>query len=338
MEVDAMDRIAFIFGEVFLYWSSIVLSLAVAVSICLFLALYLGKSGNGTAAVVALPIAIVFSLLLGRYQHWYCRADSYESFAAAMTNFASGGYALMGTFAGCALTAALLRIFKVSRNLPEMLDCMAISGGAGIALGRLACFFNAADRGQIVDSTSLPWVYPVVNAVSGATEYRLATFVIQAMVTGVIFLAVLVFWLWGQKKGTRKDGDACLLFLLCYGASQIVLDSTRYDSLFFRSNGFISIVQVLAALAIALAAIVFSVRMVKANGWNKWYLLLWVVLAALVGGVGYMEYYVQRHGDQAVFAYSVMSACLVGFVVLTSVIWFLAAKAEQQKEAALWTL
>ena len=117
-----------------------------------------------------------------------------------------------------------------------------------------------------------------------------------------------------------------------------MLDSTRYDSLFFRSNGFISIVQVLAALAIALAAIVFSVRMVKANGWNKWYLLLWVVLAALVGGVGYMEYYVQRHGDQAVFAYSVMSACLVGFVVLTGVIWFLAAKAEQQKEAALWTL
>lgn len=327
-----MDRIAFIIGEVFLYWGSIVMTLAAAVAICVFLALYLRKSGNGTAAVVALPIAIVFSLLLGRYQHWYCRADSYDSFAAAMTSLFTGGYALMGVFAGCALTAALLRVAKVSRNLPEMLDCMAIAGGAGIALGRLACFFSAADRGQIVTVTSLPWAYPVVNAVSGALEYRLATFMIQAIVTGAIFLGVLVFYLWGQKKGTRRDGDACLIFLLCYGASQVVLDSTRYDSLFFRSNGFISIVQVLGALAMGLAAVLFSIRMVKARGWNPRYLAIWISQAALVGGAGYMEYHVQRHGDQAVFAYSVMSACLIGFVALTILIWYLAARAKKMPE------
>ena len=324
-----MDRIAFIYGEQFLYWGSIVLALATAAAVCLFLALYIGKSGNGTAAVVALPFAIVFSLLLGRYQHWYCRADSYDSFYAAMTSLLTGGYALMGAFAGCALTAALLRLFRLSRNLPEMLDCMAIAGGLGIALGRLSCFFNASDRGQIIAITELPWAYPVVNAVSGQLEYRLATFVIQAMITGVIFLGVLLFWLWGQRKGTRKDGDACLMFLLCYGASQIVLDSTRYDSLFFRSNGFVSIVQVLGALAIALAAILFSIRMVKARGWNPRYLIFWAVQLALVGVAGYMEYHVQRHGDQAVFAYSIMGACLAAFVAVTVVIWCLAAKAEQ---------
>ena len=324
-----MDRIAFIFSEVLLYWSSIVITMAAAVSVCVFLCLYLRKSGNGAAAAAVLPIAIVLSLLLGRYQHWYCRADSYESFRSAMTSLLSGGYALMGAFAGCFLAAVLLRVCKVSRNLPEMLDCMAIAGGAGIALGRLACFFSAADRGQIVASTtSLPWVYPVVNTVSGVTEYRLATFVIQAMVTGLIFLGVLVFYL----KKPRKDGDACLLFLLCYGASQVVLDSTRYDSLFFRSNGFISIVQVLGALAIGLAAVVFSVRMVKARGWNVRYLGIWLAQAALVGGAGYMEYHVQRHGDQAVFAYTVMSLCLAGVAALTILIWNLAERARVPKE------
>lgn len=326
-----MDRIAFIFGEIFLYWGSIIMTMAAAVAVCVFLALYLSKSGNGTAAVMVLPIAIVFSLVLGRYQHWYCRADSYEGFQSAMTSLFTGGYALMGAFAGCTLTAMLLRIFRVSKNLPEMLDCMAIAGGAGIALGRLACFFSAADRGQIVDSTSLPWVYPVVNTVSGVVEYRLATFVIQAMVTAVIFLGVLIFYLWGWKKETRKDGDACLIFLLCYGASQVVLDSTRYDSLFFRSNGFISIVQVLGALAIGLAAVLFSIRMVKARGWKLGYLAIWLAQAALVGGAGYMEYHVQRHGDQAVFAYSVMSLCLVALVAFTIVIWAIAAKAEKQE-------
>ena len=60
-----MDRIAFIYGELFLYWGSIVVALAAAAAVFLFLSLYIGKSGNGTAAVVALPLAIVFSLLLG---------------------------------------------------------------------------------------------------------------------------------------------------------------------------------------------------------------------------------------------------------------------------------
>ena len=37
-----MDRIAFIFGETFIYWSSIVLTLAAVTAICFFLAFYLG--------------------------------------------------------------------------------------------------------------------------------------------------------------------------------------------------------------------------------------------------------------------------------------------------------
>jgi hypothetical protein len=39
----------------------------------------------------------------------------------------------------------------------------------------------------------------------------------------------------------------------------------------------------------------------------------------MTGGAGFMEYWVQRHGDQALFSYSVMSICLVGLVVLTCV-------------------
>lgn len=326
-----MERIAFIIGETFLYWNSIILTLAAAVAVCFFLALYLGKGGKAVAAAAAVPLSILLSVVLSRFFHWYCRTDSYESFAAAMTDYSSGGYALMGAFAGCFLAAALLRLVQSVKNLPQMLDCMCLAGGAGIAVGRLASFFNASDRGQIVASvTSLPWVYPVTNAVSGALECRLATFLLQAMVTGGIFLLLTVFYLAGPCRGKGKDGDTCLLFLLCYGAAQVVLDSTRYDSLFLRSNGFISIVQILGAAAVLLAAVVFSVRLVRAYRWRLWYLLFWLPMLALLGGAGYMEYHVQRHGNQAVFAYSVMSACLVGVIVLTLVIRFLAVRKERR--------
>ena len=315
-------------GDSFIYWTSIIYAFATASAICLFLAFYLNKCGNAAAGFAAVPLSIVLSVILARFVHWYSRADSYEGFLSAMTVYTHGGYALIGVFAGCALSAALLRLIRLHQSIPMMLDCMCLAGSAGIAVGRLASLYNSSDRGQIIQSIrSLPLVYPVTNAVSGAQEYRLATFMLQAIIALVIFISLSIFYL--RQERHVKDGDTSLLFLLTYGASQVVLDSTRYDSLYFRSNGFVSIVQVFSALGLGLAIVLFSIRMVKAKGFKWWNIPLWIVIAGCIGGAGYMEYYVQRHGDQALFAYSVMSACLVGVIALTILIRFLAVKKEK---------
>ena len=180
----------------------------------------------------------------------------------------------------------------------------------------LASFFNASDRGNVLETIrSLPLAWPVTNTVSGAVEYRLATFVLQSAVALVLFGVLVLFYTCGKKR--PRDGDTFLLFLLIYGASQVVLDSTRYDSLFFRSNGFVSIVQIFAAIALGFAIILFSVRMVKAWNFRFWMVPLWVLIAGFVGVAGFMEYYVQRRGNEAVFAYSVMSGCLAVVILLT---------------------
>ena len=41
----------------------------------------------------------------------------------------------------------------------------------------------------------------------------------------------------------------------------------------------------------------------------------------LLGIAGYMEYHVQRHGDQRIFAYTVMSVCLAAVVAMTIYIY-----------------
>lgn len=330
-----MDKIAFYSGGTAIYWNSVILTLAAATAICFFLAFYLGKSGNGAAGFAAVPVSMVLSLVFARFFHWYCQSDSYQSFSAAMTDYTAGGYALMGVFLGCFLAAGLTRIVCLHRNLPEMLDAMSIAGCAGIAVGRLSSLFNASDRGQVlVNFRSLPLAYPVSNAVSGAVEYRLATFALQSMVALALFLGLTVFYCKGQKRGKLKDGDTCLVFLLLYGASQVVLDSTRYDSLFFRSNGFVSVVQVLGALALVLAVLLFSRRMVKARGFQAWQILLWLLIAIAIAGAGYMEYYVQRWGSKALFAYSVMSACLLFVICLTLFIRRLAVTLERRYHGA----
>lgn len=292
------------------------LTVAVCVSICLFLSVYLGKGGRIAAAFGAVPPAVFTSFFFARLIHWYCYAESYSGFAAAMGDFSRGGFALIGAFAGCALSVGVLYLMRILEDPARMLDCMCLAGGAGIAIGRLMCFFGAEDRGQILGTVrSFPWASPVINAVSKSVEYRLATFLLQSMVTGGLTL-VLAGLYFGGRGRKWKDGEVSLIFLLCYCAAQVVLDSTRYDSMYFRSNGFISVVQVFGAVAVVLIGILFSVRLVKTRGFRPGYILLWVLMAGLLGCAGYMEYYVQRHGNQAVLAYSIMSAALVCFAVL----------------------
>lgn len=314
-----MEKIAFISGGTFIYWSSIILTLAAVTAITIFAAMYLFKNGNGVTLAVMIPLAMVASIILSRLIHWYCRSDAYESMQGALTDYTRGGYALMGVFIACIAVAALLRLIRAVRNLPAVYDCMAIAGGIGICVGRMASFFNSSDRGMILPETvGLPFAYPVVNAVSGVAENRLATFMIQAMVTAVI-VGLLILYMLIKKiaKKDVKDGDVALMFLLAYGASQIVCDSTRYDSLFLRSNGFISVVQILGLVALVVPLIVFAVRMVKNSGLKGYHFVIWLAIAGMMGLAGYMEYYVQRHGNEAAFAYTTMTAALIVIVILT---------------------
>ena len=311
-----MDRIAFIIQDTFIYWSSIILVFGALTAVFTFLAIYLRKSGNGIGAALAIPLAVVLSLVLSRLVHWYCRSDAYESFTAAMTNSSKGGYAMTGIFAGCMLAALILRLVGAVKNLPRMLDAMALAAGAGIPVGRLSFLFNNSDRGALLENLkTLPLAYPVVNPVSGLVEYRLATFMLQAVVTASIFVGLLIFYQLPRKKKLR-DGDTCMLFLAFYGTSQIVFDSTRYDSLYLRSNGFVSAVQILGLALLLFAVVIFSIRMVQARGWHYGFLGFWIGMLALLGGAGFMQYYVQRHGDEALFAYTVMSICLILVLVL----------------------
>jgi len=101
-----MDKIAIIYGETFLYWSSIILTLAVAAAICVFLFLYLREKNNGISAAFLVPMAMAASLILSRIMHWYSMANAYSGLKGALTTFTGGGYALMGVFAGCGLPAA----------------------------------------------------------------------------------------------------------------------------------------------------------------------------------------------------------------------------------------
>lgn len=310
-----MYKVAWIYGNTLIYWHSVILGMALLTGILFFLAAYSRKTGELLGAAAACPIAIILSLLLARAAYWYFRPDSYQSLSAAMTDLFSGGYAPMGAFAGCVLTAVLLRVLGMVDSLPVMLDCMSLGGCAAIALGRLSCFFTPDDRGEILEGiTGLPLAYPVTNATSGEAEYRLAVFLLQAVAAGILFCILAALFFRNLKKKRLPDGNLTCIFLLIHCACQVVLESTRYDSLRLRSNGFISAVQVISAAVLVIIILLLSIRKIRLNGFRASLPVFWLLTAGLLGCGGYLEYYIQRHGDEALMGYAAMSICMAGIV------------------------
>lgn len=228
---------------------------------------------------------------------------------------ANNGFVLLGVFLGCFLAVMLTKTMGVYKNVPMVLDCMSIAGSAGIAAGRLAELFGSGNRGQLIKSVLFSiWAQPVANPLTGVIESRFSTFLMQSAISGMLFVGLLLFY---NNSTRKKDGDTTLLFLLFYCSSQFILDSTRYDSMKLRSNGFISVVQVLSMLAFIAVIVLIFVRLVKMRGFKMWYLPLWGIDAILIGCAGYMEYFVQRYRNEAGLAYNVMCLTL-GLVTITA--------------------
>lgn len=316
-----MVKIAFIYGNIPIYWDSILMTMAELTGLILFLAACRRRGKDFSGAVLACPIGIMLSLILSRLVHWYFRADSYDGFRMAMTDFLGPGHGLMGVFAALLLTACLLKMMGVIDSLPAMLDCMSFGGCAAIALGRLSCLFTSDDRGVIVNGwKGLPIAYPTMNPTSGALEYRFAVFFFQFLTAVCIFLFLLVLMQKQKKQRVYRDGDLTMLFLLMYCASQILWDSTRYDSLRLRRNGFISAVQLVCAFAVLTVLVIFSIRLGRRGQAGRWGLIVFGF-----GCAGAMEYYAQIRGDRGWLAYGIMGAALALIVAVGLRMW---AKAE----------
>ena len=335
-----MEKVAFLLNGQFVYWRSILLACAVVCALIMAIAARL-LQGNGqklAPMLIAMPIAIVFSVYASRAIHWYCRFESYESLKAALTDFTGGGYSLIGVFVGTLAAFLLVRLLFVTRDLPGLLDAAAPAAALGIAVGRLSDYFSSSDRAKFFLEESLqriPFSAPAVNATSGVTEWRLATFFAQSAWCTLLFVFLTVRLLLRFRRQPAREawrtGRVFALFMLLYCLGQIVFDSTRYDALFLRSNGFVSLEQIVCAVVVVALLVLYSVRSILINRFRFWHPLLWVGALAGLGLAGYMEYYVQRHGDLFLFCYGVMSIGLFLFFCMTLIMYRTTTRREQKK-------
>ena len=310
-----METIAFTWDDLPVSWRTLLIGLGVVSFILMLTALRLAQGRPLLPVLAAFPFAAAAAVFLGRVIHWYCLSEDYASFGAAVTDLSGGGVSLIGAIAAALLAAAALRLLGAEKDVRALLDDMARAGALGIAAGRLGERFGSADRGKIIIETQslqrLPFAAPVIHPVSGAEEWRFATFCAQSLWALFLFAVLTIRSASLSRKAPDlregKKGNGFILFLTLYCEGQILFDSTRYDALFLRSNGFVSMEQILCLTVLTVLLAALSVRGIRAGGMRGRYPLSWVLYLAGFGLVGYMEYYVQRHGGAFALSYSLMA-------------------------------
>ena len=278
---------------------------AAAALICSIFTAFLNKHRLGPVMLGA-ALSMVTGALFSRLVYWYCCPEQYDGIFSALFDFRNGGFSLVGVFVGVILAAVIVRVTKLTDSLPALLDCYAPGAALGIAVGRLGGFFSNDDKGNMLFTDykdfRLPISVAVQDEMTGSIEWRFASFFWESMAGFAIFGALLLLMVLmpDEKNGSpRHRGDIFMTFISLFGATQATLESTRYDALHMRSNGFISMMQMASLVMLLVPLVYYSIRLVRSEKSVKGSIVFWAIALAALVGAGVTEYYVQRKANLA---------------------------------------
>ena len=215
-----------------------------------------------------------------------------------MLMITGGGYSMIGALLGACLGAVLSA--RVTRQSPaRLLDFLAP------ALMLFAAFERLGE-GYIEDfGISRPLVYDFFKhtflAVEGPYAWYLATYMLESL--AALILAVLLL---RDESQRRRPGDTFLLFLMLFGATQVVLESLRNDE--HMRWSYVNLQQVFAFLTLSAGVVCQAARQ-----WSKRHRLaiaaLASVLMALLAGVA-LELIIYRTEISRYLLYAVFAAVM----------------------------
>ncbi len=271
------------------------------------------KWKTGTAPLLGF-LALVLGFVFSRV--FYCLLD--ESLGRPMPLWAAvqldvGGYSAMGALLGACL-GAVAAGWITGQSGARLLDYIAPAFLLFLACERLGEGYieyfgvSRALSGDLLINSFL--------AVEMEDGYYLATYLIESFVALVLALVLIK-----EMNAHRRAGDLFIKFMLLFGATQIILESLRYDN-HMTVHAFVRLEQILAMTLLGVAVILLAAR-----NWNKRRLLSWIALISVpltVGiGVG-IEFMIDRTGVSRYLLYA-------AFILLVSVPAYLGLRLRREE-------
>ena len=247
-------------------------------------------------ALVAVPLGIVCARLYYVLFSW----ESFKSDPVEILRVWHGGLAIYGAVIGGLLAALLVTRGNLTRFL-TLADVCAPSLALGQAIGRWGNYANMEAYGAPVTAAwaqffPLAVEIPTVLA-DGTTAYvwQMATFFYESL-----WCALLFVFLYRLQRKARHCGNVFFAYLVLYCAERAVVEGLREDSLMLRLFGLsIRFSQLLSALVIVFAAVVFFRRLRRAKKPRTADFMAWGALALGLVCCCLSEF--ERNGRPALF-------------------------------------
>lgn len=350
-----MNKIAVFYGDTTIYFSSVLIALAILAAFIIGLAIYMPRHRFGIAMWIFFPTATVSSVLLSRIIHWYCNTEQYTDFNSAITDYTTGDYCIIGVIIAVWIISMLLRLLKLVRSHYDLLDAAAPGLAFVIAMIRFSHIFTDKCYGKMIITDPVFQKLPVSAAIIGSDgnpEYRFASFFVSFILFLIATVLLILFYL--KKDDSlfavktdmtsvdvlpasikKSDGHTFRFFVLMFAAEEVIIDSTRYDAshLFFtgeqfaglnKGASFMGLSQFISALLLLYLFIYYlvtSIKNTKVIGQSKKYLFLTVSLFVLgLAVAGGCEYLVQRFTGMFMYIYpgQALGLCcmMVGIIIM----------------------
>ncbi|MCI8347467.1 MAG: prolipoprotein diacylglyceryl transferase [Bacilli bacterium] len=247
-----MERIAFEFGFIKIYWYSIFIFLGVITSYSVIL-MEAKKRGFEKQFIVDLVFNTVIIGLIGA-RIYYClfHLSYYLKHPLEIVQIWNGGLAIHGgiLFGGIFVTYYCKK-HKV--ELLKMIDIIVVGVILGQAIGRWGNFFNGEAYGGITSLTHLQSMHLprfIIDGMYILGEYRQPTFLYESFFNMLGFMILVII----RKYPYLKIGQLTGFYFMWYSFTRFMIEGMRTDSLMI---GKIKMAQLVSIILLIVGFIIF---------------------------------------------------------------------------------
>ncbi len=247
-----MEKIAFSFGFIKVYWYSIFIFIAILAAYFI-ISKEAKKKGIDKEFITNLTFyVVVFGIIGARIYYCLFNLDYYLSNPLEILKIWNGGLAIHGgiLFGGI---FTILYIKKHHLELLKTLDIIVVGVILAQAIGRWGNFFNSEAYGGITTLKALQNMHLptfIINGMYISGKYRQPTFLYESLWDLIGFIILLIF----RRREYTKVGQITGLYFMWYSVGRFIIESMRNDSLMFGS---FKIAQIVSILLFVLGILLF---------------------------------------------------------------------------------
>lgn len=247
-----MEKIAFSFGVIKIYWYSIFIFIAILAAYFVISKEAKKKEIDKEFITNLTFYVVVFGIIGARIYYCLFNLDYYLSNPLEILKIWNGGLAIHGgiLFGGI---FTIIYIKKHHLELLKTLDIIVVGIILAQAIGRWGNFFNSEAYGGITTLKALQNMHLptfIINGMYISGKYRQPTFLYESLWDLIGFIILLIF----RRREYTKVGQITGLYFMWYSVGRFIIESMRSDSLMLGS---FKIAQIMSVLLFILGIFLF---------------------------------------------------------------------------------